>query len=213
MNELSNRTLALLLVLAIIFSLGGTLLALGRISKLGITGMVTNTTSGYVNLSITQRVCINLTTASVNFGSGYVGMGCSNCTMETFGGISNFAGCCISFVAPATGLVIENTGNTALQVNANFTNSSFIGGTNSQFRMKVINNESQSCATLGATWSPDYATVPTYNAGSENLGLICDRLTPNQANDTIQLHINITIPDNAVSGDKNCSVLVTGTGL
>lgn len=215
MNEISNRTLALLLVFAIVFSLGSTLLALSRMGRLSITGMVTNTTSGYVNASVTQRVALNLTVMAVDFGTGYVGMGCNNCSLDTQGG-SNGAACCVGFNTNQVGLVIENTGNSYLSVDANFTKntSEFIGGTLSRanFSMLLVQNESQSCHTLGANWASNYFPVPTYNSGG-NAGLICDVLSPDQANDTIRIHINITIPDNAPSGDKNTSVIITGTGL
>lgn len=217
MNEFSNKTLALLLVFAIVFSLGGTLIALGRIGKLRITGMVTNTSEGYVNVSVTSRVAVNLTAGVVDFGAGYVGAGCNNCTIDTQGNV-NSAGCCIDFSTAQKGLVIENTGNTDLQIDANFSKnaSSFIGGTISvaKFLMYLVNNgtESPSCATLGSTWSSVYANVPIYNTG-ETAGSICDRLTPNEANDTIRIHINITIPDNAPAGAKFCNVTITGTGL
>ncbi|PIN85946.1 hypothetical protein COV19_07050 [Candidatus Woesearchaeota archaeon CG10_big_fil_rev_8_21_14_0_10_44_13] len=215
MNELSNRTLALLLVFAIVFSLGGTLLALGKMGKLRITGMVTNVTEGNVNATVTSRVALNLTVASVDFGTGYVGMGCNNCTIDTQGG-SNGAGCCVGFSTSQVGLVIENTGNTYIQVDANFTKnaSQFIGGdlTRANFSILIVDNETQSCLTLGSTWSGGYAPVPTYNSG-ESAGLICDVLSPDQANDTIRVHVNITIPDNAPAGSKNTSVIITGTGL
>jgi len=214
MASVSNKALATLLVVGIILSIGATVLSLNMFSGMfGITGMVTNTTSGYVNASITARTAVNLTKKAVNFGSGYVGMGCNNCTVDTQGGITS--ACCVGITNTGqTGLVIENTGNTNLQVDINFSKgaTAFIGGSNNinEFKMLVVQNETKSCKTLGSTWSSAYANVPTYN-GVESAGRICDLLTPNQANDTIRVHINITIPDNAPSGAKNTSVLVTGT--
>ena len=218
MSEMTNRTIAVLLIFGIVFSLVATLVSLNRLSNIdrfGITGLVTNTTSGYVNASVTSRVAVNLTLAAVDFGTGYVGMGCNNCTIDTQGE-SNGAACCANFLTTQKGLVIENTGNTYLQIDVNFSKnaSEFIGGTVSvaKFMMLVVQNDSASCHTLGATWSSGYANVPIYNTG-ESAGLVCNVLSPNAANDSIRLHINITIPDNAPSGDKNASVWVTGTGL
>lgn len=215
MRELSNKTLALLLVFAIIFSLGGTLLTLNKIKKVGITGMVTNVTSGYVNASVESRVAANLTLKAVDFGIGYVTMGCNNCTLDTQGG-STPGGCCSDFSTAQRGIVIENSGNQVLKIEVNFSlnASDFIGGDTSinEFKMLVVQNESKSCKTLGATWSSTYANVPIYNTG-ETAGEVCDRLSPNLANDSIRLHINITIPDDASAGEKNASVIITGTGL
>ena len=212
--SVSNKTLVLLLAFGIVFSVGATVFSLNNLQYgSGITGMVTNSSSGYVNLSVTGTTAVNLTQKGVDFGSGYVSQGCNNCTVDTQGGITS--ACCVGITNTGqTGLVIENTGNTNLQIDINFSKgaTAFIGGSNNinEFKMLVVQNETKSCKTLGSTWSSAYANVPTYN-GVESAGRICDLLTPNQANDTIRVHINITIPDNAPSGAKNTSVLVTGT--
>jgi hypothetical protein len=67
MDDISNKTLGLFLVIAMAISLGGTLIVLNTTST-GITGYATNTTTGYVNLSVLSAVSITITDAIIDFG-------------------------------------------------------------------------------------------------------------------------------------------------
>ncbi|MCX6706861.1 MAG: hypothetical protein NT001_01830 [Candidatus Woesearchaeota archaeon] len=156
--ELSNKSLALLLIAALVVSLGGTLVSLNRLKSLEAaspaTGMVTlySATAG-VNVTITSTTAINFTTNYINFGTGNVNGTCgycnmySNYTLDSTGSISS---CCQGFSGATTGLVIENIGNTNVSIGMNSTNNAvtFIGGTTSpgpQFRMKVTEKEARAC--------------------------------------------------------------------
>ena len=82
-DDINNKTLATLLVVAIIVSIGGTLISLNRLSKfggIGVTGFATSGTAK-VNLSVTSSTGITVTQA-IDFGSGYADTA-TNCTMES----------------------------------------------------------------------------------------------------------------------------------
>ena len=73
MKEISNKTLTILLVIAIAVSLGGAFTSLSRlaaISALPITGFATSGT-GKVNLSITETTSVAIS-GNIDFGSGYI---------------------------------------------------------------------------------------------------------------------------------------------
>jgi len=78
MAEVSNKTLATLLIAAIVISLGGTLISLNKLGKVqvgvmaGITGKATDT--GMVNVTIIEDLTINVsdTNQGIDFGSGIV---------------------------------------------------------------------------------------------------------------------------------------------
>lgn len=78
MAEVSNKTLATLLIAAIVISLGGTLISLNKLGKVqvgvmaGITGKATDT--GTVNVTIIEDLTIevNDTNHGIDFGSGVV---------------------------------------------------------------------------------------------------------------------------------------------
>src|SRR4030066_277530 len=63
--DLSNKSLALLLVAAIIISLGGTMISLNKLNEMGVTGLV----PGQVTLAITSNMSCNVD-SNVSFGSG-----------------------------------------------------------------------------------------------------------------------------------------------
>jgi len=84
MDDISNRTLAILLVTAIVVSLS---LTLGVLNKLetGTVGRAT-TDTGQVNLTVESTLSIILRGSSViDFGSGYVNESDSNCLWSAWG--------------------------------------------------------------------------------------------------------------------------------
>src|SRR3989338_9030152 len=128
MDDLSNKTLAFLLIAAIVVSVTGTFITLQSLGKgpgiggFGATGAVT----GKVNVSITSTTQITFTHATVDFGPGYVNSSnCSVCVMDTYNhtNVSNpgfITGCCIGTEWPTPvndGLWIENTGNENVNLN------------------------------------------------------------------------------------------------
>ncbi|MFH1589197.1 MAG: hypothetical protein ABIB43_01375 [archaeon] len=130
-----SKTLALLLVAAIIVSLGGTVVSLNKMAELeGATGMAVDPKAGLVNLSITDNTEITFTTATVDFGAGFVGPAYNNCTMSinssTGGTWLNSSGC-FGFKSPVSGLLVENTGSRGVTLDLNFSKTAatlLVGG-------------------------------------------------------------------------------------
>ena len=163
MAEMSNKTLAKLLVLAILFSLAGTFLSLHRVGQLaGVTGRYagTNFTSGTTSVSIVETADITLNPGGVAFGAVRINASSATaaCTMvtavnssavgNTFTAVSNStsADCIRSGVPGASyitdSFVIENTGNvnfTNLTINStlNTTNDFLTGVTTEVFNYAV----------------------------------------------------------------------------
>jgi hypothetical protein len=166
MSEISNKSLAALLVLAIVISLGGTIVSLGKIKNMqfnvpffGATGFAT-TGQGNVTLNVTSISSIQFTDNTLNFGNGYITAGGDNCTMSVNesnsttlverSGTSNCDGDWATFAAGSeTPLTIENNGNTFLNVTiqSDKDSSTFIGGTlpSPVFQWVITNHEANSC--------------------------------------------------------------------
>src|SRR3989338_6201464 len=79
MAEITNKTLAVLLAVAVIVSIGGAMINISQIAELTkllpllqITGAPT---VGTVNITIQSAAAINLSTFQVDFGPGYVSTG------------------------------------------------------------------------------------------------------------------------------------------
>lgn len=95
MVEVSNRVLAALLVVAIIVSIGGTMISLQRIRGIQFVPMTGFAMSGpgyvYINVTSVAAVEINATTQAIDFRSGYVAPGTqyTNCTMWINGTVAN----------------------------------------------------------------------------------------------------------------------------
>src|SRR3989344_9609813 len=133
-DEVSNKVLASLLVIAIVVSVVGIFFSLGKLGDLGgITGrqVYNNTESSTSNITILGVVGISVT-GIIDFGIGITAE-TQTITVATFPGYNNtafgFNNCDTNPVC--MGIVVENTGNVNANVSVNFskTSAEFIGGT------------------------------------------------------------------------------------
>lgn len=213
--EFSNKTLAWLVVAAIVVSMTGTILS---INSLSMTGMVTSNTSGNASVTISSLTGLTFAVPSLVFGSGSVNDTTSgyNCTMY-INNVSNpnivkSIGCDgfndTNFGGPLT---LENTGNTILNVTLNFSANAtnFIGGGGGanpypQFKFSVANNETGACTTLhNTTWTDVIENVD--NA-------ICEGLDYGSSTDSLSIGIFVVIPSNTPQGTKTVTIKAQGTG-
>src|SRR3989338_4497832 len=131
--EISNKALAILLVLAIVVSIGGAVINIAKMSEFsgiiptikGITGMGT---TGTVNVSLQATTNLNVTQTFTDFGVGYV-------TTNTFGARVNSTGNKTNWtvigVFNPLNLQLENIGNVNLSVSVSADKSAanYLGGT------------------------------------------------------------------------------------
>ncbi len=197
MDDISNRTLAIFLITAIVVSLGATVTTLNRLSS-GPTGRAT-TGDGEVNLSISNTASILMNSVVIDFGSGYVNATkCTNATLTTNeSGFSDPGDCWVATPNDAdTPILLENNGN----VNATLTVTGETGQTffNSysgsymsvyNFTWKARNNESSACTEWSGTASSAYNN---FTGGADS---ICDnfRFIP-ENQDELAVDIRITVP-------------------
>jgi hypothetical protein len=221
--RLSNKTIIILTVLARIVSIGGMLLSIKKLNRLesatSITGYDLYTATAGVNVTISSSTAIIFTTKYVDFGTGVVNGSCGYCNMYTKNHSEGYLGdCCQDFTAPSSGLILENIGNTNVSVmmNSSVNAVDLIGGTSApgpQFRMKIIENETYSCANvtygpasgMNETWNNTFADVPTTNTE------VCARFRPDITNDELRIDINVTIPDNSFTGIRAATLSATAT--
>jgi len=220
--DISNKTLAVLLVAVMFVSLGGTLISLERMGKAGIaiTGRATDTDTGVAQLELTSVTELTNHVPAINWGSGYVDSAYTNCTMDSEG---NLGSGCVSFTSQSNGFLLENTGNTNLSVNytSDKDATTFIGGTNSKFQLKVNENsvEGQSgenstqdtVASCGGAWTPatytDITTGGSYLCGSGS----SYPLSFEASEDAAVVDIRVVVPEDAPLGQKNATLTFTGT--
>ncbi|HIJ13746.1 TPA: hypothetical protein HA371_03310 [Candidatus Woesearchaeota archaeon] len=206
--EISNKTLALILAVSIVVSLGGVLISLNKINEL--TGFATNV-NGTTTLTLNETVSLKWALGSIDWVSGYVNATAAdqNCTMNT----SNYKSSgCVGFTANSDGLVLENDGNRNLTVTlqSNDTQAQFIGGGTDyggpQFKWKISVNGSETLAQACASAAPTtFAEVNATNAVT-----ICNPFNYVDAYDTIKVDLHVNIPVSAPAGAKTAILTAIG---
>jgi hypothetical protein len=206
--ELTNKTLAMFLVAAIVVSLAGTIISLNKLGTLSTTGYATDTDTATASVQVNTTTSIIFTTATIDFSSGSVNTSTAgqNCTLQV--GVAKSAAC-IGFATVNTPFVLENDGNTFVSVvlNASKPASTFIGGTAPLFQWKVANGTSTDC--LGGPTPVAYTDVAASAPGTT----ICPNLTYVDATDTLNISVLISIPYTASAGVKTASLLATATDV
>jgi hypothetical protein len=212
--DLSNKALALVLVVATSISLVGTLLTLDRLSNAGpayqISGRA-STDTGSSNFSINSSISIAFTNSIADFGAGLVnGSGAHNCTLNTTGpGMLNGAANpvngldCLGFIDYVQPLRIQNQGtqNVTLNITFNATAAEFIGGTTPEFGYSATQNETGACPGFNAAYqsiaqsSKNYTLCPQISAGNPGFNWVSGKRTMN-------LDLGMRIPQDAPTGDR-----------
>ena len=207
--EISNKTLAMFLVAAIVISLAGTIISLNKLGT--ITG---NPATGYASLNTTATAQLTVNTTSdirflistVNWGSGSVNVTIGWCNMTTLG--ANSAGC-QSFSTVSQGLTLVNDGNNNVSVTlySNLSAASFLGGTNPKFQYNVSNNQSNSCP--GGAVPAAFTDVNTTIPGTQ----ICALLDFNPTKDSLLIGVQVNFSYDAPQGAKSALFYAIGTSL
>jgi hypothetical protein len=139
MREVSNSFIFVLLLVALVITVGGTFISVSKVINWGdsITGAASASATGQTNLTITASTSLTNQNATVSFGSGRVNSSCAFCQMdsndirtELFSNGTNRSGntCCVSFQQVTSGFLLENTGN--VNVSVGYTCSDPTSGTN-----------------------------------------------------------------------------------
>lgn len=215
MADLSNKALALLLLVAIVVSVGGTLFTLDRVTKVGsATGRAVDLdATGKTNFSIQNSLSIRFINTLVPFGTGYVNGSLTSCYMGTNATPPLGTRGCIGFNATvdALNLTIENDGNVAANISLNFSKNAttFIGGNTvtPSFQYEVINAESSACATIGN--GSTFKEVGAIEVNGTN-ARVCTNLGFTDSADLLSVGFFLIIPENAAIGSHE--VIVTALG-
>jgi hypothetical protein len=221
--EISNKTLAWMVVVAIVVSFAGTLLSLSKLEGTNnLIGYATVNDSANAQVQISSQAGLTFSVSALAFGSGSVnGTAPYQCNLtinkSTSPNILKDGGCS-GFADTNTGgpLTLENTGNVQLNVTLNFSAdaNNFIGGyadVNNpapSFLFSVSENETSSCTSINATlagWTEvQNTTLSTYG--------ICNGMDYVAGSDSLSIGIKVRIPSNANQGTKTVYITATGTG-
>jgi hypothetical protein len=195
--NISNEIIAVLIVVAISLSMINFFLG-GE-----ITSFATSESNATAAVTIESVTAINWTSASIDWGTGSVTEGEENATLDTdAASVTNG-----NWTATSQTLVLENVGGDIVELNLTSSTDAagFVGGTDPAFRWKIEQNESDSCLDIIDTSFTDINT---------SANTICSVLDANQANNSINVEIQLIIPADAnQTGALSATITATGRGL
>jgi hypothetical protein len=193
-----------LLIVAILITLGGTMISLNKLNQFEITGMATGT----VNLTLGQLAQCNVDT-NVSFGTGKPTGYLVLSTAGDFGGnASNFNNCSTSGSPCYNGMQINNTGNANLYVN--FTsdkNASSLLGDNSNwssFVYEVKNGTYKASTSQGCRGTLGTGGIVNNTATMA----ICTNLSYINTVDIVSLGFNVTINESTPLSSKQALITI-----
>ena len=210
MKEVSTKTLNTILAVGIVITLGGIFFSLFKLVEIrtGITGFAgTNLSTGIANLSVQDVTQVNVT-ALVDFGTGYVLQGYSNCTLVS-NGTANVPGCSSTFASLTQGFVILNIGNNGVFVNISFnaTADTLVGGAAAMnsFAFQAFN----ASGFPGCEGNVNYSGANGFQEIDNTLNYtICPRLNFTNNKDGLNISIFVRIPDDAKLGEAKALMTV-----
>jgi len=215
-EDLSNKSLSILVIIALVISFGGTLIFYSKLQGININAAAT-TDQAVARINITSRASINFTIDRVDWGTGSVNESASYCTLNTEG--LNPASNCTNFTTVTQGLRLENDGNrnVALNISTNNTPAQFIGGFNPVYQWKFTNNESDSCGSQGvgsscvtnatALQPQNYSTVSTTPTQ------VCPCFRAADPSDLIGIELQIRVPADSYTGLRDSTITAVGTAI
>ena len=197
MDEVSDKILVGLLVVAIAISLIGVTTIVNKLSSLGqgmmsITGAVTTTPAGKANVTIPALVYISLPTNSIDFGNLEVNIENATTTDNP---------------SPFT---LQNDGtknvNVTIEATDLFTGTS-AGNPSAFYKFKSVVSEAGSVVNSSVDLIDNYTNMPAVASASR---VVSNLKFPN-ANDLVKVHINITVPSDEPAGAKSSTVTLTAS--
>ena len=212
MEEVSNRTIAGLLIVAMVISLTGTFFSLSKLDMMdrtgGLAGFATNP-NATAQLEIDDLLSISFIVDSVNWGSGRVNssvdvfcnLTTTNMSIATHSAACNIGQWDTNPVPPP--LVLKNDGNRRASVTfvANDTPAGWLGDSSGRLYFEVYNNLTGSCIGTRAGVDTVLSTSPLN---------LCDNFDFATGADQLNIPIKVSVPEN-VTGAKTVRLTATAS--
>jgi hypothetical protein len=208
MAELSNKTLAFLLIGAIVVSLMGTLISVNKIGKGGhpiITGQATSG-QGTAQIEILSTLAITLVTSNINFGQ--CTPGADNTTIfDSNSTVSDGTGpsTCSNMQEPQN-ITVQTIGNIPANITIQSSQTNITGGSNQSLFFAWRNStDAPGCyRATNATWG--WMNFSGINAEH----FLCQNLT---VNGRIWTYFRVWVPSDSVVGTRSAIITFTGRNV
>lgn len=208
-NNLKNNIIIVLLVILALILFFVNISDMSSYYNL-ITGRATDTAFGSANITISAITQLNVSAGATNntnisFGSGYVLDGYTFCAMSSQRTAFKSSGCSSSFASPGVNFTIQNVGNLNISINISSDSSAgtFIGGTDPVFDYIADQGSESGCKGV-------ISNVTMWFAVNTSTTPICSLLSHVASEDTMQVAINISIPENSKTGALGARITFTG---
>lgn len=199
--EITNKTLGMLLIAAIVVSLGGTFVSLNKLDGVSTTGYATNNQTGTVSLTVGSSLSIIVTDGTIDFGT------CSPQASDITLISENVAGAgdntnCQGGTFPDR-LVIENDGNKDANVTVRTTHNgtTMFDTSTGGLAYKILNETGQEgCDGVQVqntylNFTITNGTDPLYkNPGCSNLSFV-------DGNDAIAMFAQVVLPPSTTTSN------------
>jgi hypothetical protein len=209
---ISNTVLVVLVVVAILVSLGGTFMTLSMLQpKMVMTGAGITSIMQFEILSIAS---VNVVQTAMDFGAGMVYSNCTACYLNSndstdqtdvcYGSTTNACGNWSWTAGDAFAFEVENTGTVAanVTVQTNETAANFIGGTSPTQEYFTKDNETGSCSE-----QENASFIPLNTSTSR----ACYGFNHEDGTDQFFTHIRIKVPEDATTGSKVAQLTFTAS--
>lgn len=213
MAELSNKSLAIMLLALVVLSLGGSLVIINKMGQVSTTGFIASGT-GLVNLSVEAVISIYMDDALIDFGQcSPVGGAVTNITSEK---TENTTLVCPNFVA-ADNLTVRNDGNINVSVSMNTSKVGKQDNTTVPTANVFLNSSTGTSSIMYKSTSAGRApnvggctagTVGSYTTlYSPNLGYsLCSNLRTHDTINSFAVDFLIQIPQDAPVGAESTTL-------
>lgn len=199
MDEISNKTLTVLIAIAIVISLGSTFISLNRLSKLSgmsITGLATSG-SGKANLTVSSATSIAVSGA-ILFGSGIVNASSALLESNASDYRARYGNGTWSWAARGSQTIkIENDGNVNVTINVstNVSRANYTGSLTGSLFSAAISAEEAANACSGFGTGAVQRVAWTEINNTRNITL-CRNLSPTDTGDRINISVRLKIREN-----------------
>lgn len=210
MEDISNKTLAMIMGVAVVLSITAILFSTNTFD---LTGRATSSGQGKVNLTVTSSASISVTN-NIEFGNGTIESGYDTAYLDSeqnvsVGGTWNWTSLGPQYI------VIQNDGNVnlSLEVNSSVNASGLLGGTGAYtqgFEFKIQEQETGACGS-GIHNGSSYAEGDFTDYTPGNLLLVCDNFDSGTDSNELNMSVNLSVPRDATK-DTVLEALITFIG-
>jgi len=208
-EEHISKSLAVLIALAIVVSVGGTLITLNSIPAPQITGYDTSSQQGTASFTVSALTQITVTDSTVDFGT------CQLNNSQTLTYDSNASnGNSLELDDDGTcggtfpdNMTLENTGNkyVNLTINSNVSAANFIDASSGEGSFYFVGGNAEASACNSGLQT----SFTNFTAAATNYTL-CLNFSPVNTEDELSIAYRVRLPSDTKGGTKSATITITG---